>query len=59
MALFTPSTPSIFTEGGYTYFTDQSLQAKSSDPFPLPYLYIVKIKKIHPILTLPLGLLCI
>ncbi len=28
-----------------------SLQARSSDPFPPPYLYIVKIENFHPILT--------
>ncbi len=31
-----------------------SLQAKTSDALPPPYLYIVKIENFHPILTLSL-----
>ncbi len=34
-----------------------SLQARSSDPLPPPYLYIVKIENLHPILTPSLSVI--
>ncbi len=45
--------------GIYSTYELLSLQTKSSDPLPPPYLYIVKIENFHPILTPSLRLVLV